>query len=64
MKNLITLLLFTFFIFSPAFAIEDKKIISDSETQEELMKSFNDVNQYSEGLFTQQNTQQRIIQKE
>lgn len=35
-----------------AFAIQDSKIISDSEKQKELLNSFNEVNQHTDYLFT------------
>ncbi len=65
MKNKLTsfLIIFLFFV-SPAFGIEDRKVVSDSETQAELMKSFNEVNQYTDSLFTQKNTREKIIEKE
>lgn len=57
-------ILLAFLIINPVFGIEeDRKVVSDSETQAELIKSFNEVNQYTDGLFKQKNTQQKIIDK-
>ena len=63
-KTIITILLIAFNITSSAFAIDDRKMISDSEKQSELINSFNEVNAFTDGLFYQKNTMQKMIDKQ
>ncbi len=53
MKNKIILLLTILIASSPcAFAIQEGKVISDSKTQKDLMKSLDEVNKYTNNFFT------------
>ena len=59
MKKIISLIIFLIFLSTNnVFATEDKKLVSDSDKQQELMKSFNEINHPGDSLFTQKNTTQ------
>ena len=62
MKKLLSLIaIILFFNSGYALAIDDAKVISDSESSDELLKSFNEVNQYSDGLFFQKNITPKVV---
>lgn len=65
MKKIISLLIFLIIACTNSvFAIEDKKLVSDSDKQQELMKSFNEVHHPGDSLFSQQNSLQKAIERQ
>ena len=62
MKKIICALVLIFMIFpskSISFAVEEGKVVSDSQKQQELMESFGEVNRYTNGFFRNLQRSQR-----